>query len=87
MWNAIKGASKGTIIRTAVLVLALANTSLQLAGFDVLPFNEADVELGITMVLNVGAAIAVWWKNNSFSREAQEADEIMERKKAVNKRK
>lgn len=75
--NKLRSISKGAIIRTAVLVLALVNTSLQLAGFDVLPFAEADVETAITVVLNIGAAMVAWWKNQSFTKEAQKADAHM----------
>ena len=87
MANKLRSMSKGAIIRTAVLVLALVNTSLQLAGFDVLPFAEADVEMAVTVVLNAGAAMAAWWKNNSVTKEAQKADAHMrnmkERKKSM----
>lgn len=65
---------KGTIVRTAVLILALINTSLQLMGWDVLPFGEQDLEVAITVILNVGASVSVWWKNNSFTPEGLEAD-------------
>lgn len=81
----LRSISKGAIIRTAVLLLALVNTSLQLAGFDVLPFAEADVETAITVVLNVGAALVTWYKNQSFTKEAQKADAIMKSEKKRNK--
>lgn len=85
MANKLRGISKGAILRTAVLVLALVNTSLQLAGYDVLPFAEADVEMAVTVILNAGAALAAWWKNQAFTQEAKKADAHMrnmkERKK------
>lgn len=73
--------SKGTIIRTSILVLALVNTSLQLMGWDVLPFGEEQLESAITIILNTGASLTVWWKNNSFSDEAIKADKVMKEKK------
>lgn len=85
MLERLKNVSKGTIIRTAVLLLALVNTSLQLAGFEVLPFTPDEVEVGITVILNVGAALSAWYKNNSFSKEAIEADVIMREEKAKSK--
>lgn len=78
------GVSKGTAIRTGLLVLALLNTVLQLFGVEVLPFTEADVEAVISAVFLGATAISVWWKNNSFTKEAQEADEVLARKKERN---
>lgn len=79
------GIKKGTIIRSAVLVLAIVNTSLQLFGVEVLPFTEEDVELALTAILNAGAAMAAWWKNNSFSKEAKATDAELDRKKSAKK--
>lgn len=85
------GISKGTILRTGVLLLALVNTTLQLFGVEVLPFTEDELELGLTAVLNVVAGLVAWWKNNSFTEEGQRADAVLEglktEKKAKNKRK
>lgn len=78
----MKNIAKGTIIRTAVLVLALVNTSLQLFGFDVLPFGEQEIEMAVTAVLNAGAAMAVWWRNNSFTDAGRKADAVLEEEKA-----
>ena len=76
------GVSKGTAIRTGLLVLALINTVLQLFGVEVLPFTEADVEAVISAVFLGATALATWWKNNNFSREAKEAQKVLDRKKA-----
>lgn len=81
----LNGISKGAILRTAVLLLALVNTSLQLSGFDVLPFAEADVETAVTVVLNAGAALVAWYKNQSFTKEARKADAQMKAEKKRNK--
>lgn len=79
----IAGVTLGTFIRTGILVLALINTTLQLMGLEVLPFAPEDVELFLTALFNAVAALLVWWKNNSFTREAKEADEIMRSKKKL----
>ncbi len=76
-----KKISAGTLTRTAVLGLALANQLLSAAGKSVLPINNAQLEQMISSGLTVGAALAAWWKNNSFTSEAIEADEFMAKMK------
>lgn len=64
-----------TIIRTIVLALALINQILAAAGYNPLPIEDATVyELG-SLLLTLGASLWAWWKNNSFTRKAIEADE------------
>lgn len=74
----MKNVKRGTIIRTAVLILALVNTSLQLIGWEVLPFGPEQLETAITVILNAGASISVWWSNNSFTKNAIDADKYLE---------
>ena len=76
-----KKISAGTLTRTAVLGLALANQLLSAAGKSVLPINNAQLEQMISSGLTVGAALAAWWKNNSVTSEAIEADEFMAKMK------
>ena len=79
-----KKISAGTLTRTAVLGLALANQLLSVAGKPLLPIDNAQLEQMISSGLTVGAALAAWWKNNSFTSEAIEADDFMARlKKSV----
>ena len=69
--------TSGTIARTAVLIFALINQILTMSGHNPLPFSESEVYEAITCLLTVGAAVVAWWKNNSFTQAALEADEIM----------
>jgi len=73
--------SAGTIARTVCLALALINQILSACGKAVLPVDNETVETFLTTALTVGAAVWSWWKNNSFSKEAIEADEIMHAQK------
>ena len=73
--------SVGTITRTAVLGLALTNQLLSAAGKPLLPIDNAQLEQMISTGFTVGAALAAWWKNNSFTPEAIEADDFMARLK------
>lgn len=76
-----KKISTGTLTRTAVLGLALANQLLSATGKPLLPIDNAQLEQMISSGFTVGAALAAWWKNNSFTPEAIEADAFMARMK------
>ncbi len=67
----------GTIVRTAVLGLALANQILSATGHPIIPIEDAQLETLITTGLTVGASLAAWWKNNSFTQAAIESDKRM----------
>lgn len=69
--------SKGTIIRTACLVVALINQTLTMAGHSPLPFDDATVTMVVTDAATVITAIAAWWKNNSFTKAAIRADKVL----------
>ena len=71
------GISKGTIIRTAVLLLGLVNMALVSAGHSVLPIDELWLEEVITDGWVIVAAVIGFWKNNSFTKAALEGDAIM----------
>jgi len=73
--------SAATIARTAVLGLALANQILSALGKPLLPIESAQLEQLITTGFTVGSAIVNWWYNNSFTKEAIQADEEYERLK------
>lgn len=71
--------------RGALIVLVLLNSALQLAGYDVLPFTENNVETFLTVVFNFVAMDAAYWKNNSLTEEAKQADKDMKAKKQAKK--
>lgn len=72
-----KKISAGTLTRTAVLGLALANQLLSAAGKPLLPIESAQLEQMISTGFTVGATLAAWWKNNSFTAAAIEGDKRM----------
>lgn len=69
--------SKGTIIRTVCLLLALVNNVLAMAGKSPLPIDDAFVTEIVSFIFTAVASLTAWWKNNSFTRKAIEADEIL----------
>ena len=81
----MKKISKETIIRTVILVVTLINTLLTALGLNPLPFSENEIYQVISSVCTVAAAIWAWWKNNSFTKAAIKADEIMKQIKEAAK--
>lgn len=69
--------NNGAIIRAIVLAVALFNQILVTAGYSPLPFDDATVEMVISGAFTGVAMLIAWWKNNSISKEAQEADEYL----------
>ena len=69
--------SIATLARTAALAFALANQVSSAAGKPLLPIESAQLEQMISTGFTVGAALAAWWKNNSFTAAAIEGDKRM----------
>ena len=67
--------SKGTVIRTVLLLIALVNQVLTACGISPLPLEDETLTALISSLFTVGTALAAWWKNNSFTSAAQAADE------------
>jgi SPP1 family holin len=40
-----------------------------------LPFSDEQIYQGVSAIVAVIATLWAWWKNNSFTKEAIEADE------------
>lgn len=66
-----------TIIRTIVLTLALVNQILTTTGHTVIPVSDDQIAELITLVVTINASLWAWWKNNSFTKEAIKADELL----------
>ncbi len=76
-----KTVSAGTIARTACLALALTNQLLSALGRPAIPIEDSQLEGIVSTGFTIGAALAAWWKNNSFTSAAISADETMRRMK------
>lgn len=72
----MKDIKSDTIARTIVLALALINQVLAIVGKDALPFTEDGVYQICTLIATLITSGIAWWKNNSFSQAAIEADEL-----------
>lgn len=72
-----KRTSIETIVRTIVLVITLINQILTMFGKNPLPFAEEEMYAFFTTLLTVAVTVWAWWKNNSFTQEAIEADRYL----------
>ena len=66
--------STATIVRTACLLLALANQVLSAMGKPIIPIESSTVEQLVTAGITTVAALIAWWNNNSFTSAAIQAD-------------
>lgn len=73
----MKNVSAQTIARTVVLFLALLNQLLATFGKGTLDIVEDDVYQVVSLIVTIGSTLAAWWKNNSFTKAAVEADEVL----------
>ena len=71
--------SAATLARTAVLAMALLNPLLSAAGKPVRPIESAQLEQLISTGFTTVSALVNWWFNNSFTKEAIQADAEFER--------
>ena len=69
----------GTIARTIVLILALANQVLAMCGKQVLNIADDDIYQTVSLLFTIGASAVAWWKNNSFSQAAINADKFLKK--------
>lgn len=75
--------TKDTIIRTVVLAVALINQMLTVFGKNPLPFSDEAIYEALSLTATVGASLWAWWKNNSFTSHAAEADRYLAALRAI----
>lgn len=73
----MKNVKTETIVRTVILIVALINQALTIAGKSLLPITDDQITEVITLAITIGASLWTWWKNNSFTQPAIKADEIL----------
>ena len=77
--------SVGTVIRTACLILALVNLTLETFGKRIIPISDEQVSELITLIFTIVTSVISFWKNNSFTQEAIIADGLMKDMKNTKK--
>lgn len=69
--------NKETIIRTVITFIALLNSVLVMCNKNPLPYSETQLYAALSGIMSVLSTLWAWWKNNSFTQEAIEADEVL----------
>jgi SPP1 family holin len=70
--------TKGTIIRTIMMVIVIINLVLEKCGIDIINVDESSVGMFVEMTVEIAAIAASWWYNNSLTENAKKADEFLE---------
>jgi SPP1 family holin len=74
----MKNRKVGTIIRTVLLALALVNSIFVAAGRPIIELEDETITVLINALFTVAAAIWSWWKNNSVTKAAVTADQVLD---------
>ncbi len=69
------------ITTLVILIITLVNASLQMLGYNTIPFAPEKVELFISLVSTFVVSIYAWWKNQNVTRAAREAQRVLDAKK------
>lgn len=82
-----------TWVRAIVFAIAIANQILVVFGKSPIPLDEemingiiVQLDVLVSSIITVAIGILNWWKNNSFTKNALEADEILAQKKLEQKK-
>ena len=73
-----------TIIRTILLAVTIVNQVLTALGKNPIPFSDEEIYGALTAVATVVMTLWAWWKNNSFTQAAIQADAVMKSLKTHN---
>ena len=73
----LKGVTAQTWARTIVLLLALISQLCVILGKSSKAIDVDQWQEYVTYALTVIGSVWAWWKNNSFTKNAQTADNIL----------
>ncbi len=78
----MRGIDAGTAARTIALALALFNQAMTMTGHKIIDVADDDIYQAVSLIFTIGASLAAWWKNNSFTAAAKAADEYKKQLKS-----
>ena len=73
----LKGVTLETWTRTIVLIIALFSQFLVVFGKATKTIDIEQWTVYVSYVTTAIASVWAWWKNNSFTNKAQEADKLL----------
>lgn len=68
---------KAAIVRTIVLVLSIINIALEMFGKRIIPIDNDLISQSVSLIILIASAVSAWWKNNSFTACARQADNYL----------
>lgn len=70
--------TKGTIIRTILMVIVLTNLVLKAFGKSAITVDDGVIANVVETVIEIAAIAVGFWKNNSYSEKALKADKFLQ---------
>ena len=74
--------TKGTVARTILTIIAIVNFILKARGINVIDVDEDSITAVVDNLVSAGVILWGFWKNNSFTLAAKNADFALAKYKA-----
>lgn len=74
----VKDIKASTYISAVVLIFTMVNYVLNIMGKPVININENEIAAWVTAIVGVAGIIYSWYKNQSITKPAQVADDVMQ---------
>lgn len=74
----VKDIKASTYVSAVVLIFTMVNYVLNIMGKPVININENEIAAWVTAIVGVVGIIYSWYKNQSITKPAQVADDIMQ---------
>lgn len=74
----VKDIKASTYVSAVVLIFTMVNYVLNIMGKPVININENEIAALVTAIVGVAGIIYSWYKNQSITKPAQVADDVMQ---------
>ena len=74
----VKDIKASTYVSAVVLIFTMVNYMLNIMGKPVININENEIAAWVTAIVGVVGIIYSWYKNQSITKPAQVADDVMQ---------
>lgn len=74
----VKDIRASTYVSAVVLIFTMVNYVLNIMGKPVININENEIAAWVTAIVGVAGIIYSWYKNQSITKPAQVADDVMQ---------
>ena len=74
----VKDIKPSTYVSAVVLIFTMVNYVLNIMGKPVINMNENEIAAWVTAIVGVAGIIYSWYKNQSITKPAQVADDVMQ---------